>query len=71
MLYTEIIKDNRDFLSTYRRGRYSASRYSVIYVRPNGRPYTASALPQENLSATPFAETGQRDLSALPTARLR
>lgn len=39
MLYTEIIKDNRDFLSTYRRGRYSASRYSVIYVRPNGRPY--------------------------------
>lgn len=39
MLYTEILKDNKDFLALYKKGRYSASKYSVIYVRPNGRPY--------------------------------
>lgn len=39
MLYTEIIKDNRDFVGAYKKGKYSASKYSVIYVRPNGRPY--------------------------------
>lgn len=39
MLYTEILNDNRDFLSLYKRGRYFASKYSVIYVRANGRPY--------------------------------
>lgn len=39
MLYTEILKDNKDFLAIYKKGRYSASKYSVIYVRPNGRPY--------------------------------
>lgn len=39
MLYTEILNDNKDFLALYRNGRYIASEYSVIYVRPNGRPY--------------------------------
>ncbi|MBQ9809359.1 MAG: ribonuclease P protein component [Ruminococcus sp.] len=39
MLYTEILNDNKDFLNLYKKGRYSASRYSVIYVRPNGRPF--------------------------------
>ena len=39
MLYTEILNDNKDFLVLYKKGRYSASKYSVIYVRPNGRPY--------------------------------
>lgn len=39
MLYTEILKDNKDFMTLYKKGRYIASEYSVIYVRPNGRPY--------------------------------
>lgn len=39
MLYTEILNDNRDFLTLYKKGRYTASKYSVIYVRPNGRPF--------------------------------
>ena len=39
MLYTEILNDNKDFLALYKKGRYSASKYSVIYVRPNGRPF--------------------------------
>lgn len=39
MLYTEILNDNKDFLALYKKGRYSASKYSVIYVRPNGKPF--------------------------------
>lgn len=39
MLYTEILNDNRDFVSLYRKGRFTACKYSVIYVRPNGRPF--------------------------------
>ena len=39
MLYTKILNDNRDFLALYKKGRYSASKYSVIYVRPNSRPF--------------------------------
>lgn len=39
MLYTEILNDNKDFLTLYKKGRYAASKYSVIYVRPNGKPY--------------------------------
>ena len=39
MLYTEILNDNKDFLTLYKKGKYVASKYSVIYVRPNGRPF--------------------------------
>lgn len=39
MLYTEILKDNKDFLTLYNKGRYITSEFSVIYVRPNNRPY--------------------------------
>ncbi|MBR0141091.1 MAG: ribonuclease P protein component [Ruminococcus sp.] len=39
MLYTQILKDNRDFLALYKKGRYIPSKYSVIYVKPNGRPF--------------------------------
>lgn len=39
MLYTEILNDNRDFLALYRKGKFAASKYSVIYVKPNGRPF--------------------------------
>lgn len=39
MLYTKILKDNKDFLSLYKKGRYIVSKYSVIYVKPNGRVF--------------------------------
>lgn len=39
MLYTEILNDNKDFLTLYKKGRFTASKYTVIYVRPNGKPY--------------------------------
>ena len=39
MLYTEILNDNKDFLTLYKKGKYSASKYSVIYVKPNGKPF--------------------------------
>ncbi len=39
MLYTDILNDNRDFLALYKKGRYINSKYSVIYVRPNGSAY--------------------------------
>lgn len=39
MLYTEILNDNRDFLALYKKGRFTASKYTVIYIRPNGRPF--------------------------------
>ena len=39
MLYTEILNDNKDFLNLYKKGKYAASKYSVIYVRPNGKPF--------------------------------
>lgn len=39
MLYTDIMRDNKDFLTLYKKGRYITSKYSVIYVRLNNRPY--------------------------------
>lgn len=39
MLYTEILKENKDFMTLYKKGRFTACKYTVIYVRPNGRPY--------------------------------
>ncbi len=39
MLYTAVMKDNKDFLCLYKKGRYITSKYSVIYVKPNNRPY--------------------------------
>ncbi len=39
MLYTEILNDNRDFVALYKKGKFAASKYSVIYIRPNGRPF--------------------------------
>lgn len=37
MLYTVILKNNKDFLNLYKKGRYIPSKYSVIYVKPNGK----------------------------------
>lgn len=39
MLYTEILNKNKDFLFLYRKGRSIVSKYVVLYVRPNGKPY--------------------------------
>ncbi len=39
MLYTKILNDNKDFLALYKKGRFTASKYTVIYVRPNGKPF--------------------------------
>jgi ribonuclease P protein component len=39
MLYTETLNDNKDFLALYNRGRFTASKYTVIYVKPNGKGY--------------------------------
>lgn len=39
MLYTQILNNNKDFLAIYKKGRHFASKYSVIYVRLNGRPF--------------------------------
>lgn len=39
MLYTETLNDNRDFLALYKKGKFTASKYTVIYVRQNGKPF--------------------------------
>ena len=39
MLYTETLNENKDFLTLYKKGRFTASKYTVIYVRPNGRAF--------------------------------
>lgn len=39
MLYTVVMRENKDFLNMYKKGRYITSKYSVIYVKPNNRPY--------------------------------
>lgn len=39
MLYTVILNKNKDFLNLYKRGKYIASKYAVIYVRPNGKSF--------------------------------
>lgn len=33
------MKENKNFLNLYKKGRYIASDYTVIYVFPNGRPF--------------------------------
>ena len=48
MLYTEILNDNKDFLTLYKKGRYAASKYSVIYVRPNGKPFNRLGITAGN-----------------------
>ena len=39
MLYTETLKENKNFLNLYKKGSYIPSKYSVIYVKPNGKPF--------------------------------
>ena len=40
MMYTEIIKQNRDFGLCYRKGRSFVSKYVIVYARPNKLPVT-------------------------------
>jgi ribonuclease P protein component len=39
MLYTVVMRENKDFLNMYKKARYITSKYSVIYVKPNNRPF--------------------------------
>lgn len=39
MLYTEILNKNKDFLLLYRKGKYVVSKYVVIYVMQNNKPF--------------------------------
>lgn len=39
MMYTEIMKSNRAFQLCYRKGRSFASRYIIVYARPNQLPF--------------------------------
>jgi len=39
MLYTQILNNNRDFLTLYRKGKFTASKNIVIYVRKNNMPF--------------------------------
>lgn len=40
MMYTEIIKQNREFQLCYHKGKSFASRYVIVYARPNKLPVT-------------------------------
>ncbi len=39
MLYTEILNDNKDFLTLYKKGTCIVSRNAVIYFRKNSLPF--------------------------------
>ena len=39
LLFTETIKDNKDFQRCYRSGRYAVCGYVCAYFYPNGTPY--------------------------------
>ena len=36
MLYTAVMKDNKDFQRCYRKGRYAACGFLTVYYYPNG-----------------------------------
>ena len=37
MKYTVKIKENKDFLTLYKRGKYTAGKFVTVYYRKNGR----------------------------------
>lgn len=39
MLFTTIIKSNKDFMKVYKKGRFSANSLITIYFLPNRSPY--------------------------------
>lgn len=44
MLFTDAIKDNRDFSYLYRKGQTVVTRAVVVYFRRNQRPYNRIGL---------------------------
>ncbi|MCR5717728.1 MAG: ribonuclease P protein component [Oscillospiraceae bacterium] len=38
MIYTEILRQNREFQLCYRKGRSFVSKYVIVYARPNKLP---------------------------------
>ncbi len=62
MLYTEILNKNKDFLFLYRKGRSIVSKYVVLYVRPNGKPYNRLGITAGKKSETRYAETAPKEL---------
>ena len=39
MLFTTIIKSNKDFMKVYKKGRFSANSLITVYFLPNRSPY--------------------------------
>lgn len=39
MLYTEILNNNKDFLTLYKKGKYIVSKVAVVYYRKNKMPF--------------------------------
>ena len=39
MLYTQILNDNKDFLTLYKKGKYIVSKVVVVYYRKNKLPF--------------------------------
>lgn len=39
MLFTTVIKSNKDFMKVYKKGRYSANKLVSVYFLPNKSPY--------------------------------
>lgn len=39
MLFTTIIKSNKDFLKVYRKGKFTANKFITVYYVPNRNPY--------------------------------
>ncbi len=39
MLFTTIIKSNKNFMKVYRKGKFSANNLAVVYFLPNRSPY--------------------------------
>ena len=39
MLFTKVIKSNKDFMKIYKKGRFSANYLITVYFVPNKSPY--------------------------------
>ncbi len=39
MLFTKVIKSNKDFMKAYKKGRFSANNFISVYFLPNKSPY--------------------------------
>lgn len=39
MLFTTIIKSNKDFMKAYKKGKFTANKFISVYYVPNRSPY--------------------------------